>query len=278
MNRHQASSLLPQQASWITVTGGKGGVGKTLVAVNLALLIARAGYRTLLVDLDPGLANVDVHMRLAPKNSLEDLVDGKCTASQAITAGPGDISILCGTSGSTRLAEGDLDFINATIETIDRSAQDYDVVICDTGAGIGRLVLSACQRADLAIAVSSPDPAAMTDTYALCKLLMIRDLAEPKLFINRVSNRENAMRTATRLNTVCQKFLQRNLDTIGWLRTDSHLEASVRDQRPLALSSNEAIMEDLRALCAQSLAELPNLRRRKKQAGRNSLQRVRQQH
>ena len=125
--RHQAHGLVcptdprtsPEVPAppWISVTGGKGGVGKSVIATNLAIGIRRAGYRVLLVDLDPGLANLDVHLRLSPRFTLEDLAEGACTASEAICPSPGKISVLCGRSGSTRLVD-DPDFVTTALETV----------------------------------------------------------------------------------------------------------------------------------------------------------------
>ena len=107
---HQARDLeaaiirpAPRRTPWIAVSGGKGGVGKTLVAVNLAILIARAGYRALLVDLDPGLANVDVHLRMAPEFTIEDLAEGACSMEEAILGGPAGLKVLAGRHCGGRL-------------------------------------------------------------------------------------------------------------------------------------------------------------------------------
>ena len=283
--RHQAHSLLESekppspgahlQAPWISITGGKGGVGKSLIATNLAISIANAGYRALLVDLDPGLANLDVHLRLAPRFTLEDLADGSCTAEQAICKSPGRIAVLCGKSGSTRLTD-DPEFVHRALERVAAASTGFDVVVCDTGAGIGRSVLGATQRSDLTIAVTTPDPAAVTDTYALCKLLVTRGIPTPRLLVNLVRSREEAMRTASRLSSVCEKFLSTKLDLVGWLRRDSELETSVRDQRPYTVAGNGPAMEDIRAIAAKTLSSIPAAHRRRDGLKRRSLRQLRQ--
>jgi flagellar biosynthesis protein FlhG len=264
-NRHQAQDLLTP-APWIAVSGGKGGVGKTLIAVNLAILTGRSGYRTLLVDLDPGLPNVDVHLRMAPRFTIEDVVDGACDMSQALIRGPGRISVLCGRSGSTRLAEGDGAYLQRVFETVQHAASGFDVVILDTGAGIGPSVLAAAQRAALVLAVTTPEPAAVTDTYALCKLLLMRKGTVPRVVINQVRSRGEAMQTGGRLSAVCQKFLGKELEVAGWLRREKSLQLSVADQRPYGITGAGPAMEDLRAMVAMTLSALPNLRRRRSQA------------
>ena len=264
--RHQAQDLLdPTPAPWVAVSGGKGGVGKTLIAVNLAILTGRSGYRTLLVDLDPGLPNVDVHMRMAPRFTIEDVVDGACTAAQALVRGPGRISVLCGRSGSTRLAAGDTGYLDRVFDAVQRAAYGFDVVILDTGAGIGPSVMAAAQRAALVLAVTTPEPAAVTDTYALCKLLLMRKSTVPRVVINRVRSRGEAMRTGGRLSMVCQKFLGKELEVAGWLRMEPSLQLSVADQRPFGIAGGGPAMEDLRAMVAMTLSALPGLRRRRTQ-------------
>ncbi len=259
---HQAQSLQPQ-APWVAVCGGKGGVGKTLIAVNLAILTGRSGYRTLLVDLDPGLPNVDVHLRIAPRFTLEDVVDGRCTPAQALMDGPGRISVLCGKSGSTRLAAGDVAFLDRIFDTVRDAASAFDVVILDTGAGIGPSVISAARRATLVLAVTTPEPAAVTDTYVLCKLLMMRHGTVPQIVVNRVRSREEAMRTGGRLSVVCRKFLGVDVEVGGWLRQEPVLYLSVAGQRPYGIDGGGAVMEDLRAMVATTLSTLPGLRRRR---------------
>ena len=265
---HQAQALLiprpdgkPAPTPWIVVGGGKGGVGKTLVAVNLALQTVRAGCRTLLVDLDPGLGNVDVQMRLAPKHTIDDVVDGKCSPAEAIVTGPGGVAVLAGRSGATQLASGDLERIHRTLDAVARAARGYDLVVCDTGAGIGPAVVETLRRAKLVVAVTTPDPTAVTDCYALCKILAARGISEPTLVVNRVRSRDEALRTAARLTSVCEKFLSTKPSLLGWLRSDPLVELSVLDQRPFALAGIGPAIEDLRAVTAAALSALPGLRR-----------------
>ncbi len=255
-----ATPIAAAAAPWLAVTGGKGGVGKTLVAVNVAILAARAGYRTLLADLDPGLANVDVHLRLAPRWTLEDLAAGACSPAEAIAFGPAGVGMLAGRSGSTALAgDGATAAVAAAHAALARAARGFDLVVCDTGAGIGPAVLATIERAAFALLVTTPDPAAATDAYALAKLLMQRGRPAPHLVVNRVRDREHALRTATRLSSVAQRFLGASLPFAGWLCTDAGLERSVAHQRPFATSGDGPAMEDLRAVCAAALSQVPGL-------------------
>lgn len=251
----------PRPAPWVTVTGGKGGVGKTLIAVNLSLLAARAGYRTLLLDLDPGLANVDVHLRLHPTHAVEDVLSGACPLDPALLTGPSGLRVLAGRSGSTRLLETDGTALGAALQALAPTVRDFDLVVCDTGAGIGPAVMAALQRADLALAVTQPDPSSVTDTYALCKLLQQRARPLPGLVFNRVRSRDEALSSSGKLAAVCRRFLDREPPLLGWLREDRAIEQSVRTQHPFALLGAGEPLEDLRALLACTTSRLPGLRR-----------------
>ena len=260
---HQARGLMTQPpptlvtaAPWLAITGGKGGVGKTTLAVNVAILAARSGRRTLLVDLDPGLGNVDVHLRLAPRYTVEDLADGACSPAEAVVTGADRLGVLSAASGSTRLASGDARFVERVLETVARAARAYELIVCDCGAGIGPAVLATAARANAVWAVTTPEPAAVTDAYALCKLLAAAGRL-PNLVVNRVANRNDAMRTATRLSSVCRKFLGQPLRTAGWIDADRALERSVIEQTPFALHGDGPTFASLRALTADALSRLP---------------------
>jgi flagellar biosynthesis protein FlhG len=255
--------LLPRPTAtpWLAVAGAKGGVGKTTLAVNLAILLCRAGYRTLLVDFDPGCGNVAVHLRLGCARDLEDVAAGLCPMREALVDGPGGIQVLLGRSGSTALAGGDQGLLDHALIAIGELAKEFDVVVCDTGAGIGRATLSVVERANLVLAVTTSDAAALTDTYALCKVLQQRGQALPQLVVNRVRSREEAMRTARKLGVVAKKFLGAESRLCGWVAQDSLVELSIAEQRPIALFGQGPGLEDLRSLCAAVLADLPPMTR-----------------
>ena len=265
--RHQASALLQPQpqlppaspsqpAPWLALVGAKGGVGKTTLAVNLALLLARAGHRVLLADLDPGCGNVAVHLRLPIANDLEAVARGDCAVADAIVRGPLGLGVLGGRSGSPAFAQ-DAALVDRALAAIAAAAQAFDVVVVDTGAGIGPATLAAATRADLALAVTTPDPAALTDTYALCKVLHQQCRPLPRLVANRVQSRDDAMRTAARLATVARKFLGTESRLLGWVGDDRLLQLSCTEQRPHALHGQGPALDDLRSLCAAVLADLP---------------------
>src|SRR5204862_4069718 len=121
------------------------------------------------------------------------------------------LQVLAGRSGSPLLASGDAVVLERAFACVRTAALATDVVVCDTGAGIGPATLGTAERADLVLAVTTPDPASVTDTYALCKVLHARGRPLPRLVVNRVRRRDEAMRTAGKLATVANKFLQAEL-------------------------------------------------------------------
>lgn len=260
IHTNQASGLLERTAPRVAVTGGKGGVGKTTLAVNLAILLARAGRRTLLVDLDPGLGNVDVHLRLAPRWTIEDVAERRCSATDAYVAGPAGIRVLAGARGASRLSAHDPTVIASLHAVLADAGRDADVVVCDCGAGIGPAVIEIACRSDLVLAITTPEPAAVTDAYALCKVLAQRERPAPSVVVNRARSREDAMRTAARLATASRQFLDRVAPLAGWVRTDRTLERAVLTQSPLAVSGAGGALEDLQALTAAVLSALPAAR------------------
>ncbi|MCA8977632.1 MAG: AAA family ATPase [Planctomycetes bacterium] len=250
-------------APWVAIAGAKGGVGKTTLSVNLAILMAKAGYRTLLADLDPGCGDIGVHLRLAGRKDLDDAAAGDCSLREAVIDGPVGISVLLGKTGSTHLLGGDSAALSAMLDQLDEIAGDFDVVIADTGAGIGPATIAVTERAELVLAVTTVDAPALTDTYALTKVLHRRGQPLPHLVINRTRSHDDGARAAQKLTAVTQKFLGAPLPLCAWVCDDGLLELSVSDQRPLALFGQGPAMEDLRGLCASVLAALPGLRRRR---------------
>jgi flagellar biosynthesis protein FlhG len=244
----QAQGLVlprPPAAPWLAIAGAKGGVGKTTLAVNLALLLQRAGHRTLLVDFDPGCGNVAVHLRLGSRHDLDDVANGVCTAQAALVDGPGGIRVLTGRSGATSFASGDRVRIGAALDAVAALAP---------------------ARADLVLGVTTPDAAALTDTYALCKVLHQGGRPLPQLVVNRVDSRDEAMRTAAKLGTVARKFLDRDVTLCGWIAQAPQFARSIAEQRPLALGTGSPSHDELRALCAAVLAVMPATARRARPA------------
>ncbi len=226
----------------IAVTSGKGGAGKTVLSVNLALEFAGAGLRCLLVDLDPGLANVDVHLRLRATHTVFDVLRGEVSFEDALIEGPRGLTIL---PGGTLEDQSGGDLVDGAprqlFGALGRPAAGAEVVVIDCGAGLGPWVRRALVEADLNLVVTQPDPASVTDGYAVCKLAAsLGARAFPALVVNRARTREEAFLTATRLRKVARRFLGLEPEFAGFLPESAAVTRSVRHQLPVLLASPPA--------------------------------------
>ena len=234
-------------APFLWVTGGKGGVGKTTLTVNLGVELARRGYRVLLVDFDLGLGNLDVFLRLHPTQTLEDAHRGRCRTERCIVRAPHGLDVLPASSGSPQMAAADPVRRTWMFDEIARIGAAYDIVLGDSAAGIGPEVLASAALAGRVWVVTTPDPAALTDAYGLIKALdswvgaRAGDVATPELVINQASDLEEAERVARRLRRVCERFLARTPRLAGWLPRARGVAEGARTQRPFALGRPEAL-------------------------------------
>ena len=210
-------------APFVLFTGGKGGVGKTACAANLGVHMAREGKRVLLVDLDLGLANLNVLLRLTPQRNLEDALAGAASLAECVVRGPEGVHVLPAGSGTGAMARENEDRRGRLLAGLAELAEDYDYVIADSAAGIGPDVLTFAACADLVLIVTTPEPTALTDAYGLVKALDAHalegdvEVPTPDLFINLVDGIDEARDTARKLRLVCERFLARSPRMAGWL-------------------------------------------------------------
>jgi flagellar biosynthesis protein FlhG len=266
----QSSLDVVRRAPIVVITGGKGGVGKTMLAVNAALALARRGRRTLLVDLDLGLADVGVLLGRAPAHTLEDVLLSGLDPREAIVTMEANLDVLCGSSGTTRMAELAPFERARLVGTLKQLAVHYDLVLCDGAAGIGADALSFCAVADHVVLVTTPDPAALTDAYGLMKALDSfgeqtgREIPTPEVIVNRAASLEEADSVATKLRAVCERFLSRSPKSAGWLPASGLVELACRLQKPFAadsagLSSTQGLLQGCLGRLASRLERLcPN--------------------
>lgn len=218
----------------LAVTSGKGGVGKTNVSVNLALALAQSGSRVLLLDADLSLANVDVLLGVRPTHSLQNLVDGTATLDEVLMAVADDLDLLPATSGILRLErlthEQRINIADELAPLEDR----YDWLILDTGAGLTANVLFFNALADHVLLVTVPEPTALTDTYAMLKVLTrTYQISSIAVLINQVATAVAAEAVHTRLREVSNKFLGVDLPLAGYIPMDPNLPRAVTARRPL---------------------------------------------
>jgi len=227
---------LPRRSWSIAVTSGKGGVGKTSLAVNLALALAETGRRTCLVDGDLGLANVDVLLNLHPRHSLREVIAGGMPLEEVILQGPAGLEVIPAASGVESLANLGVVARQFLINTLQSLSLRSDVTILDTGAGVSKTVLALTLAADEVLVVTTPEPTAITDAYAMVKILTHRQPTIPvQLIINQAEHIGQAREVHGHLQRIIERFLHREVPMAGWVPRDACVERAVREQRPMVL-------------------------------------------
>jgi len=226
------AAVRPDPVQVIAVTGGKGGVGKTSVAVNLAASLAEQGKRVLLLDGDLGLANVDVLLGLAPRYTLEHVLDGRCTLEEAVVQAPGGFSVIPGASGVSRLAELSTAEHLGLVQAFSHLTAGLDVLIVDTAAGIADSVRQFCQAAQNVLVVLRDEPASLTDSYALIKILhRSHGVNRFRVLANMSASAGAGEALFRKLERVTSRFLDVVLDYAGEIPEDTFVRSAIRGQR-----------------------------------------------
>lgn len=223
-----------QSARVLAVTSGKGGVGKSNLVVNLALALAEQGQRVLIIDADIGMANVEVILGCPAVYSLTHLLNGSRTLEEVVVTGPRNIRFLSGGSGLRELGELNKLDVQRVINQIMFYDQQVDYILFDTGAGIGETVLNFVLAADEVLLVTTPEPTALTDAYALIKTYAYANGQAPiRLVVNRVSDQGEGMAVAEKLMKVAQQFLDFPMEQLGYVLDDVSVGKAIRRQKPL---------------------------------------------
>lgn len=234
-----------RSARVITVTSGKGGVGKSNVSVNLAIQMSRLGKRAVILDADFGLANIEVMLGIRPKYNLADMMFRGRDVKDIICAGPEDIGFISGGSGLREMTNLNKDQILSLVRTMYELDHYADVVIIDTGAGISDTVIELVASSSEVLLVATPEPTSITDAYALLKTLHRHDGFEAertsiKMIGNRIQSYEEGKELYLKLNTVVNKFLGMEMDYLGAIPYDECLPRAVMQQQPVSLAYPDA--------------------------------------
>lgn len=216
----------------IAVTGGKGGVGKTNVSVNLSLALADLGRRVMLMDADLGLANVDVLLGLTVKRTLADVVEGRCDLRDVIIQGPGGVRIVPAASGTQSMVNLSPMQHAGLIQAFSEIGENLDVLIVDTAAGIGDSVVSFVRAAQEVLVVVCDEPTSITDAYALIKLLN-RDhgMNRFRVLANMAHSPQEGRNLFAKLTKVTDRFLDVSLQFVGAVPYDEAIRKAVQKQR-----------------------------------------------
>jgi flagellar biosynthesis protein FlhG len=236
----------------ISVTSGKGGVGKTNIAANLAYLLARMNQKTMVLDADAGLANIDVILGINSPFNLYHVLNGEKTLAEAIVDGPGGIKILPSASGIPEMTELSRGQKLTLIDELNALNDSLDYMLIDTGAGISSNVMYFNMAAKEIIVVTSPEPTAMTDAYALIKILYQRHARRRfRLLVNMVRDQAEARDVYERLSNATDHFLNLTIEYLGYVLLDEKVKEAIKQQRALA----EIFPNSPAAKCLAKIAE-----------------------
>ena len=225
-----------RRAQTIAVTSGKGGVGKTNLSVNLAAVLASMRRRVVLLDADLGLANADILCGVQPRFNLAHVVAGQRSMQEVITPVPAGFSLVAGASGLARMADLSEIERKRLVSELDSLQESADIVIIDTGAGIGRNVIAFTAAADHVVIVTTPEPTAITDAYAVMKVLVrcgsSAGGAHISAMINQAKGRDEAKAVYERIAGVSRQFLKTDIAFGGYVVADPAVQQAVRKRIP----------------------------------------------
>lgn len=236
----------------IAVTGGKGGVGKSNVSINLSIALAERGRRVVLLDADLGLANIDVLLGITSKGNIADVISGEASLRDVMVEGPQGVKIVPASSGTQKMVSLNPMEHAGLINAFSEIANDLDVLIVDTAAGISEGVVSFLRAAQEVLMVVCDEPTSITDAYALIKLLnRDYDMYRFRVLANMVKSQEEGRHLFSKLTHVTDRFLDVALQYVGCIPFDEAVKKSVQRQRPVL----EAYPRAKASLAFKSLAE-----------------------
>lgn len=241
------------RAKVLTVTSGKGGVGKTNISANLAICLTAAGKKVVLLDADLGLGNLDLVMNINSRVNLSHVVSGQKTLEEAINIGPAGVEVICGGSGIEEMANLNQFQRQRLLEELDKLQNNADIIIIDTGAGISSSVISFCLAADHVLVVTTPEPSAMTDAYAMIKVLAGRRFdGRMSLVVNMADSISEGKRIYRQIADVAMRFLEMPIFEAGVLCRTDKLTTAVRKRIPVVLAyPRSKITSSLAAMAAR---------------------------
>lgn len=221
----------------ITVSSGKGGVGKSNFTLNFALALQARGYRVLIFDADIGMANINVLLGASPQYSLFDVLREDKTIEQVIHHDQSGIQFVTGGSGLNQLVDLTEAELNRFIQEIGKLSDKVDYILFDTGAGLSKETVKFILAAQETILVTTPEPTAITDAYAVIKMAGAFGLnITIRLVINRVTHRNEGSQTADKISMVAKQFLGMSIPTLGFIADDSNVSRAVKKQVPFTVA------------------------------------------
>lgn len=229
----------------ITVTSGKGGVGKSNTAINLAIQFKKMGQRVIILDADFGLANIEIMFGTVPKHNFCDLIYQGKNIREIITWGPMDVGFISGGSGIASLSNLSRDYLMYIIKNLAELDAIADIIIVDTGAGISDAVLEFLVASGEILLVTTPEPTSITDSYSLLKSLnrhprFSNDVSKIKVIANKVDSEAEGQALFGKLNSVVSRYLKIPITYLGTVPRDPQLAKAVMQQMPVSMEAPQA--------------------------------------
>jgi flagellar biosynthesis protein FlhG len=254
LNKHTGETRV------ITISSGKGGVGKSNFALNFSLSLQARGYKVLIFDADIGMANIDVLMGISPQFNLYHLLKKQQTIWEIVQKTQYGISFIAGGSGFNdliSLTEDDLSYFN---EQVNELSGHFDYIIFDTGAGLSKETLKFILAANETIIVTTPEPTAITDAYALIKMVhTLGHSVSYRLVINQVTDPKEGIQTANKIQLVARQFLNLDIAVLGYVENDLNVSKAVKKQTPFFTAfPNSIASKSIRSLVDDFLSKEDN--------------------
>jgi len=245
----------------ITVASGKGGGGKSSICVNLAIALSQLGKKVLIVDADFGLANIDVMLGVQARYSLAHYLRGDFKLDEIVQIGYDGVRFISGGSGYGDLLHITEDQIDALMDDLKHTSLPVDYIICDAGAGIGESVLRVIKNSDSTIIIATPEPTAVTDAFALLRVITAQYPSVPvSVIVNRVTSVRDAINITDRFFDMIETTLEREVKLTGFVLEDAEVSKSIRNQTPIMVTSPDAkFSRDIRSIAREMLG-LPPLK------------------
>lgn len=230
-------NYIKSPARVIAITSGKGGVGKTSFAVNFALSLIKCGKRTLIIDADLGMGNVDVVLGCSSPYNIMHLKDNLLSVDDIIVEGPLGLKFMSGGSGFQQLSNLTDQEMKLIVDKVICCDDVFDFIIIDTGAGLNHNMLKFLLAADDIVLITTPEPTAITDAYAVLKtFIMLKGQGITRLVVNRITDNREGLVTAEKIQKVAQRFLAVDIELLGSIKEDYHVLKAIKQQQPVLIA------------------------------------------
>jgi len=247
-----------QEIRVISIASGKGGVGKSSISVNLAVALSRLGVRVLVVDADFGLANVDVMLGVTSRYDVSYFLRGEKTISDIIQLGHEGVRFISGGSGVNDLLNMDEDQLAGLLSGLVNLAAPIDLIIIDTGAGIHENIIQMVLASSETIVITTPEPTAILDAYALVKTIVKREPSHPlHVLINKCEGKKEAQRVQEGFTEVVGRHLGKNINPLGLIMYNHDVPMSIKRQIPISVSDPGCLTAREIDEIARSLVDIP---------------------